>query len=178
MLDYSRARKVEKRKLNVNEFVEEMSQSFSDELAKRGVSCRLNFDEACPPLMLDVDGLHKALANLILNSLEACAEGTGQIELSTRLSEDGNLVLSVQDNAGGIPKEVMPRIFVPFFTTKGSKGSGLGLAMTKKIIEDMGGRIGVKSTEGVGTCFTITFLVGPASPKIAAPAKRSRKASH
>ena len=177
MLDYSRARKIEKRKLNVNEFVEEMSLAFGEELAKRGVSCQLNFDEDCPPLMLDVDGLHKALANLILNSLEACAEGTGRIELGTHMTEDGSLVLSVQDNAGGIPKEVLPRIFVPFFTTKGSRGSGLGLAMTKKIIEDMGGRIGVKSTEGVGTCFTIMFHVGPENPKIAPQAKRGRKAS-
>jgi signal transduction histidine kinase len=60
---------------------------------------------------------------------------------------------------GGIPVEVLPRIFFPFFTTKGSKGSGLGLAMTKKFVEDMGGRIEVQTKDGVGTTFKITLFL-------------------
>lgn len=167
MLDYSRARVVEKRKVDLNAFIEELSATFADELARRRIECLLTLDEQVPALMLDEDGLEKALANLILNAMEACTEESGRIHLHTRLLDDGDVTIAVEDEAGGIPKELLPRIFMPFFTTKGAKGSGLGLAMTKKIVEDMGGRIEVKSVEGQGAIFTITLLVGPSSPKLA-----------
>lgn len=178
MLDYSRARRIDKRKINVNEFCAELCQSYADEMARRGIQCRLSLDEGCPPLMLDVDGLEKALANLFVNAMEACQDQTGVIELRTRLGEDHTLAIEVEDNGAGIAKEVLPRIFIPFFTTKGPKGSGLGLAMTKKIVEDMGGSIAVKSALGKGTRFTITLAYGPSTPRLAPapppPATRKR----
>lgn len=162
MLDYSRARTIEHRRVNVNDMIEELQETVADELKKRGVVCELNLDETCPNVRLDADGLEKAICNLLVNAIEACPEGTGKILLKSVMREDGNIQISVEDNAGGIPKEILPRIFIPFFTTKGSKGSGLGLAMTKKIIEDMGGRLNVQTEEGTGTCFNIMLIVEPA----------------
>ncbi len=166
MLDYSRARTIERNRVDINQFITDLCQTYRDECEKRNIACRLELDENCPEIMIDEDGLDKALVNLIVNALEVLPEENGELVLRTAMDEEGNLMISVCDNAGGIPKEVLPRIFVPFFTTKGSKGSGLGLAMTKKFIEDMGGRIEVHSKEDEGTCFIITLYVEPPSPKI------------
>lgn len=167
MLNYARARNIQKQKAQVNELIEELRQSFADEMAKRGLKCALDLDRDVPKLMLDVDGLQKSLENLILNAMEACEEGQGEIQIKTATADDGNLLITVADNGAGIPRELLTRIFVPFFTTKGSKGSGLGLAMTRKCIEDMGGRINVESAEGKGAKFTITIYTAPPDPRIA-----------
>lgn len=169
MLDYSRARKVEKRRADLNVFLAELHQAFAEEMTRRGVDWRLALTPGIPPLMLDIDGLEKALANLIVNAMEAGEDMGGKIELRARMAGEGSVVLEVEDQAGGIPREILPRIFVPFFTTKGSKGSGLGLAMTRKIIEDMGGAIDVDTRESQGTRFTITLKVGPTSPRLSQP---------
>lgn len=167
MLNYSRARNIQKQRADVNELIGELHRSFGDELARRRIGFLLDLDDACPRMMLDVDGLQKALENLILNALEACEEGTGEIRIKTAMSPEGNLQVNVTDNGAGIPREVLTRIFVPFFTTKGSKGSGLGLAMTRKCIEDMGGRITVESAVGKGSTFSVTIYNAPPDPRIA-----------
>lgn len=160
MLDYARARVVEKSRCQINELLGDICASFAEQLEKHSVRCDLDLDEKCPPVMLDVDGLEKAVVNLLLNALEACAPTEGHVTLRTRFNEEeGSLVIAVEDNGGGIPKEVERRIFVPFFTTKGTQGNGLGLAMTKKFVEEMGGRIDVKSVPGEGSVFTITIFV-------------------
>lgn len=161
MLDYSRARTIEKRRVDVNSLVRELVQTIDDELSSREIDIHLDLDENLTEMMLDADALDKAICNLLINACEACDHEEGMIWLRTKLGKDGDLRIEIEDNAGGIPQEVMPRIFIPFFTTKGSKGSGLGLAMTKKFIEDMGGSLEVRTEEGKGTCFTITLLVAP-----------------
>ena len=148
MLDYSRARKVEKSKVDLGDFLRDLKESFSDELARHQIECGLTLDEEIPALMLDADGLEKVMANLLVNAMEAYEDRPGTIELRTARVDEGAVAIEVADQAGGIPAEVLPRIFVPFFTTKGTRGSGLGLAMTKKIVEDMGGHIEVKTSDG------------------------------
>lgn len=169
MLDYSRSRTVEKSKLQINDLLKELRETFAEEMAKRGVQCKLELDETCPTAMLDADGLDKALVNLLINAIEECPEGKGKIRLRSQYHSDGCLIIEVTDNAGGIPAEVLPRIFFPFFTTKGSRGSGLGLAMTKKFIEDMGGRIEVQTKEGSGTTFRITLFVDQSQVRLEDP---------
>jgi signal transduction histidine kinase len=172
MLDYSKARTVEKRRVDINALLKELYDSFADEFAKQRVRCHLVLDEALKPLMLDADGLEKALVNLIVNATQSLPEADGAIWLRTWIGEGGETTIEIEDNGTGIPKEILGRIFVPFFTTKGSKGSGLGLAMTKKFVEDMGGRIDVQSTESEGTCFRITLESGSTS---ASPSKKQKR---
>jgi signal transduction histidine kinase len=159
MLDYTRERKIEKTRCQVNEMLGEIAETFAEEMAKRNIKVELDLDAKCPRVMIDQDGLDKAVVNLLINAAEArTAEGEGKIVLRSRLLDNGNLVVEVEDDSGGIEPEVLARLFTPFFTTKGAKGSGLGLAMTRKFIEDMGGNIDVRSELGKGTCFTITIV--------------------
>lgn len=174
MLDYSRSREIKRTRLQVNDLLKELRETFAEELSQRGVRCTLDIDPDCPPAMVDADGLDKALVNLLVNAMEECPQGSGEIKLRTRYHQDGCLTIEVTDNAGGIPASVLPRIFFPFFTTKGTQGSGLGLPMTKKFVEDMGGRIEVQTKEGHGTTFRISLfldrgdvrLEDPSSPEI------------
>lgn len=169
MLDYSRSRVAEKTKLQPNELLEEIKETFAEEMSKRRVACQLDLDPHCPAIMVDKEGLDRAIVNLIVNAIEACPDGRGKIILRTRYSDAGLLRIEVEDNAGGIPAEVLPRIFFPFFTTKGSQGSGLGLAMTKKFVEDMGGRIEVKSRDDVGSVFTISLVCDRSDLRVETP---------
>ena len=82
--------------------------------------------------------------------------------MRTRLSVKGDYqVVEVEDNGPGIPEEVLQKIFEPFYSTKGSKGTGLGLAVVQKVAEENDGTIEVKSTEGIGTTFTLKIPIKP-----------------
>jgi len=97
--------------------------------------------------------LFEVVVNLIKNAVEALPQG-GSMDVKTSI-EDTRVVLKVRDTGIGISEDNLRRMFNPFFTTKASTGSGLGLASSRKIIEDCGGSIIVESSEGIGTTFTI-----------------------
>jgi PAS domain S-box-containing protein len=104
----------------------------------------------------DATLMRQSFINLLINAMEAL-EGKGTISVSVEAPETRNHVRIVfQDTGHGIPKHVVSKIFFPFFTTK-SHGTGLGLSLVQKIILAHNGRIEVQSTEGQGTCFTITL---------------------
>jgi nitrogen fixation/metabolism regulation signal transduction histidine kinase len=97
----------------------------------------------------------RILTNLILNAIQAVPEErTPQIMVSLYRTENNMIRIEVRDNGSGIPEEIRKRIFTPSFTTKAS-GSGIGLAVAKRGIEQMNGRIWFESKEGEGTCFFI-----------------------
>jgi two-component system sensor histidine kinase PilS (NtrC family) len=104
----------------------------------------------------DRNKLKQALMNIIINAYQAMNEGEApEIEVST-VDRDNSVVLKIRDHGCGIDEVGLRRIFEPFHTTK-PKGTGLGLAVTHKIIENHGGRVFVESTKGVGTEFTLEF---------------------
>jgi two-component system nitrogen regulation sensor histidine kinase NtrY len=94
--------------------------------------------------------------NLIKNALQSVPVGEKGIVLVSLTKKDSTYVIAVKDNGVGIKPEQMNKIFVPYFTTK-STGTGLGLAMSKQIVESMNGKIWFESTIGVGTTFFVTF---------------------
>lgn len=103
---------------------------------------------------VDIGGLEQVLLNLVVNARDAMPAGGG-IEVSTAAA-GADLVLSVRDGGPGIPADVLPRVFEPFFTTKSQgKGTGLGLATVREIVERAGGRIEVESASGKGTTFRV-----------------------
>ena len=118
---------------------------------------RLDLDDSLSIFLIDAKGLEKCLLNLLTNSCEAITHQQGKISISTQLTPKKALVINFSDNGVGIPPDRIHKIFYPFFTTKGMRGTGIGLAMTKKFIDDMGGKITVESSEEKGTTFTITF---------------------
>ncbi len=122
-----------------------------------------------PVIQGSAGSLQRLLLNLITNARQAIKEnGTIRIIVKHEPKTD-SVVLTVRDNGSGIPKEVLPKIFDRFFTTKsgpdasGKGGTGLGLSACKQIIDDHRGRIRVESTVGKGTAFSIRFPVASAS---------------
>jgi signal transduction histidine kinase len=99
-----------------------------------------------------------ALSNLIINACQAIT-GSGRVDISIEASRrDNSIQISISDNGIGIPSEIIPKIFDPFFTTK-ETGTGLGLALVKKIITAHNGTIEAFSGQGRGTTFIITLPV-------------------
>ena len=118
---------------------------------------------ACAPSQIN-----QVLLNLITNAAQALAPADGEITLTTR-ADDGGVAVEVADNGKGIPPEVLPRIFDPFYTTReAGKGTGLGLSISYRIVEQHGGRIEVASEVGKGTRFTVWLPLKP--PAEAEPA--------
>lgn len=109
-----------------------------------------------PLVRIAADLLKQCLVNLVKNGLEAMPDG-GRLTVSTRLERD-MAALAVADTGRGVPPENLDKVFNPFFSTK-DQGAGLGLAMTRKIVEEAGGRVLLESAPGKGT--TVTLLLAP-----------------
>ncbi len=117
-----------------------------------------NFDDNIPTIMADQLQLQQVLMNLLLNAIDAMPGG-GTLTLNTACSIDKRSIkIEIADSGEGISEKEMNKIFQPFFTTK-SKGTGMGLAITRRIIEEHGGSISVSSEYGRGTTFTIVLPV-------------------
>lgn len=102
----------------------------------------------------DSDQVHQVLLNLLLNSVQAI-EGSGLVRVSVFAKDEGeDAVITVSDTGRGIPAEHLPNIFRPFYTTKGN-GTGLGLSLARRIVEEHHGRIEVESSSGKGTTFSV-----------------------
>jgi two-component system cell cycle sensor histidine kinase/response regulator CckA len=118
--------------------------------------------------------LREVLTNLLKNSLEALGGNGGSVEIVAQRARD-KVRLEVNDNGPGIRQEDRAKLFVPFFTTKGERGTGLGLCLSQQIVERHGGSISVHSDVGSGTSVAITLpaarSAGPA-PKVSAPASK------
>jgi len=117
-----------------------------------------NFDDNIPTIMADQLQLQQVLLNLLLNAIDAMPGG-GTLTINTTCNVDKSSIrIVISDSGQGISNKDMNKIFQPFFTTK-SRGTGMGLAITRRIIEEHGGSINVSSEYGRGTTFTIVLPV-------------------
>jgi signal transduction histidine kinase len=143
----------------LNEIVEEVVHLLTPQAARHQI--RIETVTAAVPDHLKVDGsfLKQVLVNLILNSIQAYEtidDNRDRLIVVTTGTENGRFFLRVEDNGAGIQPEDRERIFEPFFTTK-AQGSGLGLALVRKMMMEMGGRVDLVSSPGKGTSFTLYF---------------------
>ncbi len=130
-----------------------------------GISLTLDLAGELPPIWADFEELELAMLNLVSNSLDAMPQG-GSLTIRARSSEESVLV-EVSDTGVGIPKELLPRIFDPWVTTKAAgHGTGLGLSITHDVIERHGGTISVTSEPGHHTQFTIELPTAPAAETV------------
>jgi two-component system NtrC family sensor kinase len=131
-----------------------------------GVLLQVDLDRNLPPLQCDAAQIEQVALALVINAIDAMPHG-GNLWVSTRTLPDGKQVeLQVRDDGVGIPPEILPQIFDPFTTTKEvGKGVGLGLAVSKGIVERHGGRIEVSSELGKGTTFQIILPVCAVHPE-------------
>jgi nitrogen-specific signal transduction histidine kinase len=154
---------------DLNAVVEDTLTLFGRPLSKAGVTVDKRLG-TLPPLKGSADQFRQLLSNLVVNSRDSMAEG-GKLVIRTRhvRASDGIhgwTTISVADTGSGIPKELRASMFEPFVTTKGEKGTGLGLWIVKGIVENHAGRIQVRSTLGKGTIFRLSFPVTTAGDSV------------
>ncbi len=156
-LSFAKGRLPELRPTDPNALARDIVALYVDAARLQGVELRLELGAEVQAAPLDPQGLETCITNLLSNGIDAAAmrpEGGGQVTLRTS-EQAGNLIFDVVDNGGGIDWEVRGKVFTTFFTTKGNKGTGLGLLTTRKIVQEHGGRIDVESTPGEGATFRI-----------------------
>jgi signal transduction histidine kinase len=130
------------------------------EAARRAVVVLKQFDYTLPAIRLNANILKQILLNIIMNALQAMEDSGGKLLVETSAAGSDNVCFTISDNGPGIPAEAISRIFDRYFTTKKpGEGTGLGLFVTKSLVEDMGGKIAVTSRSGGGTTFTVTLPV-------------------
>ena len=143
---------------DVNRLIQQTVDLMAYEFRQRGVSIVLDL-EIIPVLDTDSDDLQQVLLNVLKNALDAAGEREDSARVSVRSSYDNNngtVRVDISDNGPGIPPEIQVKIFQPFFTTKSRhKGTGLGLAVSKRIVEQHDGSLSFNSVAGDGTTFSI-----------------------
>ncbi|MBM4018830.1 MAG: GAF domain-containing sensor histidine kinase [Planctomycetes bacterium] len=160
MLSYSRPRKPLCRPCQVAEICQGVAALLQPQAAARGVALVTSGETA--EVCVDEAGIKRCLLNLVGNAIDACGPSGGLVEIEAGpAGADGRFAIRVRDNGCGIDPAAQGKIFAPFFSTKGNKGTGLGLPVTKKIVEEHGGAIQVRSARGEGTEFTIVLPVRP-----------------
>lgn len=160
LLDFAREKKPEIKKVSVNELLESTLKLLKTQPIFLNVKTRLLLDNTLPQINIDPGHIQQVFINIIMNGVEAM-EGQGELTLKSELSPNKKFVqVSISDTGPGIPPENLKKIFEPFFTTKGdSHGVGLGLSISKRIIDDHKGTIEVFNEVGRGATFVIKFPV-------------------
>ena len=119
-----------------------------------------DLEEPMPAIPADPDGVHQVVLNILANALDAVDQSTGVITIRTHYDQIGHEAqIILGDNGQGIPEDQLEKIFEVFHSTKGQGGTGLGLAVARKIVQEHGGQIAVSSPAGQGTLFTVTLPV-------------------
>jgi two-component system, NtrC family, sensor kinase len=158
MLTFSKEREPDLTLANLNDVVRdvtELMQTRAEELRVELSSCPA---AAMPELVFDPDGLHRAVLNVVTNALDAAGENEqpGRVEVVVEYDAAQNLArITVADNGPGIEPDDLEHVFSPFVSTKKSRGTGLGLPVSQKILAEHGGRITVASSPGQGSRFTL-----------------------
>lgn len=160
LLLYAKKREPELERCDPNEIVLEVFEMMESRAKEYGVELSFKRGDFSSSPLLDSKWLHRCLTNLITNAIDACSEPfrleiPGKVTVTTREGPSGEICFKVSDNGCGMEEEVLRKIFHSFFSTKGSRGTGLGLILTQKMIREHGGRIEVDSVAGSGSTFRI-----------------------
>ncbi len=156
LLNFSRPINVEKTPNDINSLIEEVIQKTRFTLGNKEVHFRKNLEKDIPLIKADKGQIEEVLSNITINAIQAF-QHKGEITFKTR-AEGNSINIEIIDNGPGIPKENIEKIFQPFFSSKGyGKGTGLGLSIVKRIVQEHGGSVKVKSAQGKGTTFTISL---------------------
>jgi len=158
MLSYSKEREPEYNTVDPNELVKSVYELMLEKGKEKGVTLLFNPEEKLKEVQIDSKGVKRTVLNLVSNAIDAC-EGVddAQVHISVESASVKIFRIHVKDTGVGMPPEIKAKLFQVFFSTKGSKGTGLGLAVSYKIIKEHGGHISVDSEKGKGTKFTIVL---------------------
>jgi signal transduction histidine kinase len=168
MLSYSKEREPNIESTDLNAVARDVIELLAPRAKELGIQLVSALDETLPKCPADPEGIHRALLNIVGNALDAVEGAQGpRVQVATMQEEDGPwLRVEVRDNGGGIPPEKINDIFRPFVSTKGARGTGLGLAVSRKILREHGGDILVRSQPGQGSVFILRLpLRSPLAPE-------------
>jgi signal transduction histidine kinase/HAMP domain-containing protein len=156
MLYYAREREPARTEIDPNAVVGEVVDLLKEMASGKGVKLEVELDGELGSEALDRTAIYRALLNLATNAIDACIESEEGDLVLMRTSRDGEeIVMSVVDNGIGMSEEVRSKIFTRFFSTKPGKGTGLGLMVVKKVVEEHGGTLDIESEPGRGSTFHI-----------------------
>jgi signal transduction histidine kinase len=156
MLTYSKDREPEYELVDVNDLISSLADMMEMKAKERNVCISWTQNTSLRKMVLDPKGIQRCLLNLISNAIDACAQSKeGHVEISASKISGHMFCICVADNGCGIREENRSKLFQMFYSTKGSRGTGLGLAVTKKIIIEHGGAIEVESEVDKGTRFLV-----------------------
>ena len=158
MLTYSKERKPHYELTDINDLIDTVCRSITHKAEAKGIAVNWRANDQLGTVELDSKGIRRCLLNLVTNAVDACEEvENGQVDVWSE-ADDGDLFrINISDNGCGIPEENRESLFEVFFSTKGSRGTGLGLPVTMKIVAEHHGTITVDSEVGQGTTFTVTL---------------------
>jgi signal transduction histidine kinase len=160
LLNYAKDREPDYHLCDPNRPAREVIDLMIPRALENDVSLEIESDESLPKVWLDPEGIHRCLLNLVTNAIDACinvdcTQRHGKVVLRILKTESWAVEFQVVDNGCGMDEETKEKIFQRFFSTKGSRGTGLGLMITKKIIDEHQGAIEFDSEKGKGTRFVI-----------------------
>ncbi len=170
MLTFSKERQPDVVPSNINDVVRDVAELMESRPCELGVDLTVELDESIPQLSFDPEGLHRAILNVVTNAIDACNETEserGAVSISTALNQDEEtLSIAIRDNGIGIDAAAIEKIFTVFESDKGNRGTGLGLPVSKKIVQEHSGDIVVESAPSRGSVFTITIPAIPPDPHV------------
>ena len=153
-LDFSKGREIQAKLSHPEEIAQEVVDNYLAEAKKLGIILTHECTEDIEPAPIDYESMHECLTNLVGNAIDACRVSDDMMGtlVTVKTSEKEKVIFyEVADDGSGIDYDLRKKIFTTFFTTKGLGGTGLGLLMTKKIVQEHGGRIDLESEPGKGT---------------------------
>lgn len=170
LLNYSKQRAPDYDLFDPNIPAREVFHLMLPKAKENRIDLRLDLDKRLDKVFLDLEGIYNCLLNLVTNAIDSFAWGDPttahkEVVLSSRKTDEWAVEYQVSDNGCGMDEGTRKKIFRSFFSTKGSKGTGLGLMITEKIVREHGGEIELDTKPGIGTTFTIRL------PESGAPVK-------
>jgi two-component system NtrC family sensor kinase len=158
--------KLEYEVCSLNAIADEVCELMNPKAKESGIEIVRDFDPTIGKVSLDPKGIHRCLLNLLCNAIDACMSEQDEVKghlvrVTTKRESDGAFIFQVYDNGCGMNEATKKKIFASFFSTKGAKGTGLGLLVTQKIVQGHGGTICVDSEPGKGSTFRIRVPYEP-----------------
>jgi signal transduction histidine kinase len=165
LLDYTRPTRTDRQETDPRRLVEDVVELFASKAGLVDVVLRAQYAGATQPIWIDEPVIHACVSNLVTNALDACMwdpDETKDPEVVVSVSghSGGGVVIEVRDNGIGISEDNQRKVLAASFTTKGLRGTGLGLLLTRQAVEQHGGEITFVSVLGEGTCFRVELPVG------------------
>ncbi|MEJ2101936.1 MAG: response regulator [Desulfobacterales bacterium] len=168
LLSYSKVREPEFEACLPNEIAADVCALLRDKARENKVKIVKHFDNSIGEVLMDPNSVHEVLLNLMSNAVDAClfdenTDKNHRVDLKSTREKDNVIGFEITDNGIGMDEEVVKKLFTSFFSTKGHRGTGLGLMVTHKLIEEHQGTIDVKSQPGKGTTITVRLPYTQAS---------------